>query len=704
MFSNNSSFPYGTVLKVQREYSMKEIYNHMDKIKELGMNYIVVWPAVYWWENKNLTNYPYHTGHKILEYAEKLDLNIIMELAGQLPSLEYAPDFIMKKEYYAVNYDGTYKRVYIPYDVINYNHPEIKQLIKKQYSEIASNYNNYSSLYGYDIWNETMFTSYDKYTLQLFRKWLKGKYTSIDELNNVWDKVYYDWSQITFEKRTWASVMPVVDYEQFHKENIGIILNEWANIIKSVDPDHPVIADNIASMITMDSFYEGPQDDWNVAENVDEMGISFYPKNEIPPMKSYRRWETLAAIHSANPKGFWISELQSHHQAMFNPFSAVAPHEIKWWNWEAISNGAKGIIYWKWTPFTKGIQTFGRGLVDPKGNYTKRSQEVARIVKIIRENEKAFINYKPEEPKVAILYDKLNLDFSKAYTVNYKPFISDSIYLDSIAGLYKCLWNHNLPAKFVVPQDIINNIVNKYKILFVTNQLNIGNDMAMALKQYVKNGGILICSGRCGVINNQGFLHKDIPGGPLNKNIGCSLVDVESTEEMQITLQEEMSRKLIIDGYYEKQILKLDDNAVQILGEFDDNSPAIISSKLEKGRIIYIGTYLWYGYFRENYSSVNNFMGNLSKKYEMSIHTVNNNDLKIKTLKGDNGYILFVFNYNEDKINSTVEMKQIQASKIILKDICNDFCTELSILDKKLLFDVEVKGKDINIYRIKIVE
>ena len=81
------TFPYGAVLKIQREYTLKDIHNHMDKMKNIGMNFIVVWPAVYWWEDRNLPNYPYNTGHEILKYADKIGMKVIMELAGQITSL-----------------------------------------------------------------------------------------------------------------------------------------------------------------------------------------------------------------------------------------------------------------------------------------------------------------------------------------------------------------------------------------------------------------------------------------------------------------------------------------------------------------------------------------------------------------------------------------------------------------------------------------
>ena len=102
------NFPYGTVFKIQREYSTDEIFRNLKKIRDLGMNFVVIWPSVYWWEDKTNKNYPFDTGCKILEYAQKIGLSIIMELAGQITSLEYAPDYLMKEEYLVMDIEGHY--------------------------------------------------------------------------------------------------------------------------------------------------------------------------------------------------------------------------------------------------------------------------------------------------------------------------------------------------------------------------------------------------------------------------------------------------------------------------------------------------------------------------------------------------------------------------------------------------------------------
>ena len=152
-------FPYGTVLKIERDRSRREIYEDLDSIRSIGMNTVVIWPPVYWWEAEREQEYPVETGRAILDHAEKVGLAVIMEVIGQIPTLEYAPSFSMKEAYLAVERDGSPRRRLRPYDYINFNHPEVQELIDRYLSEIALAYRGYRALAGYDIWNETMFTS-----------------------------------------------------------------------------------------------------------------------------------------------------------------------------------------------------------------------------------------------------------------------------------------------------------------------------------------------------------------------------------------------------------------------------------------------------------------------------------------------------------------------------------------------------------------
>jgi beta-galactosidase len=695
-----SDFLYGTVLKIQREFSIDDIKKKMNDIKGIGFNTIVIWPSVFWWEDRNIEGYPFNTGKHILEYAEELDLKIIMELAGQITSLEYAPDFVLKDHHYATKRDGSKDFHHFGYGYLNYNHPEVQSLIKKMFQKTGTEYMGYSSLYAYDIWNETMFSSYDNYTLQMFRDWLEKKYITINNLNDVWDRVYYDWSQIDFTTWTWASIMPLVDYNQFKKVNIGMILKEWCGYVKQVDTIHPLIADNISSMTVEDGMYSRPQDDWNIADNSDMTGVSFYPKNLPAAMEESVRCQAMTAVRSASLTGeYIISELQTHKRSMFDAFSATQACDIRLWNWEAISCGAKGIIYWKWEPFIKGLQTYGRGLVDNKGNMTDRAEEAGKIANLITNNYDMFSSFKPEKARVAILYDGLNQDFIKAFCNDHEPQYAKTIYNDSVKGLYKCLWKLNIPVDFIRPLDIENGNVSQYKMIFMTNQTNTSEAFLKSVFTYVDDGGLLFTDGRFSVINNEGLLFSDIPGGDFNSDFGYRVDDLESSNG----LIQCCDMNCDFPSFHERQFLQLGSGSV-ITAKYSDSIPAIVEHKKGKGKIIHAGTMLWLSYYHENSANIEKYISKYFNDIDALQYYDSSGKVVIRAIEKGSEKLVFMFNYTSKKIHSTIEIKNLPSGFFTIDEINDNKSFDQECVENTLKLSTSIESKDVKLYRLRPIK
>ncbi|MBO5071836.1 MAG: beta-galactosidase, partial [Eubacterium sp.] len=92
---------------------------------------------------------------------------------------------MMKKEFHPTKKDGSREFGYNSFGYLSYFNPEVNELICKHFEKTANAYKDFPALIAYDVFNETMFSSYDKYTIEEFRGWLKEKYGSIEHLNEV---------------------------------------------------------------------------------------------------------------------------------------------------------------------------------------------------------------------------------------------------------------------------------------------------------------------------------------------------------------------------------------------------------------------------------------------------------------------------------------------------------------------------------------
>jgi len=629
-------FSYGSVIKLTREDTPETVEQNFLQMKRAGFDTVVVWPASFWWEEKT-DLYPFRTGQQVLEIAERVGIGVIMELAGQLPMMEYIPDFQMKDEYYAVDEAGNKNLKSASFGYLNYFHPEVRQLICDHYQRAAKAYRGYSALRAYDIFNETMFFSYDRYTMEAFRAWLQNKYGTVERLNDVWERTYTDFSQVSYAPWMWMSIMPSADLAAFRKEATGIYLKDWCRAIREVDAAHPLFADNIGSMLTNGSWvYERPQDDYVLKDAVDEIGMSFYPKQENGCSAPHARWNTFDAFYSASRReGFYIAEMQTHVKALFNPTTCVRPYELKHWCTEALAAGAKGLIYWMWRPFNKGLQTAGRGLVDHQNRSTPRLEFAKDFAKLLNQTG----TLSPVPSKVGILFDRTSHDFQVCYTKCYKT-LDQNIYLSSLGGAYEAMWCAGVRCDIVTPEQI-----NGYQMLLLSNHLAIGKELAHTLIDFVRRGGLIVCDGKTGIVDEFSMMHVQLPGGDFHEAMGCEYVDCDY-EGLDFTCMGAAYR-----GFYGRDLLRVTDG--EVLGAFSDGSPAVIEKKLGAGRVITVATHLWYGQHK-HVGDAEAFAALLADTFALRDVTVDA-PLRVRVSENEDAYFAFVFNYTNAPLNGRLQ-------------------------------------------------
>lgn len=626
----NSKFNYGAVFKITREDSLFDIEQNLLQMKQSGFNTVVVWPAYFWWEEKN-PDYPFATGKKVLELAEKVGIKVVMELAGQLTSMEYAPDFLMKDEYYAIDENGHIDWGQGSFGFLNYYHPEVNNLVITHFKSAVNAYKNSPALLAYDIFNETMFRSFDDYTKKAFQNWLKAKYQSIEKLNAVWERTYKDFEQISFEKWKWMSVMPVADYNAFRRDSIAILLKDWYAAVKEIDSKHPIMADNVYAQSSPLGLYFRPQDDYGMKSAVDEIGMSFYPKQKNGTFEPALRHNIFDGFYSASGgDGFWVAEMQTHNQSIFAPTTCVDPKELKQWCLEGYSAGAKSLIYWMWRPFNKGLQTLGRGLVNYKNEPTERLENATELSKIF---DKIGV-IKPVKSEIAILYDPINEDIVR--TISGAPDMEQNLYNLSLFGAYKAFLKNNQRPDITTTEKIFD-----YKAVILSHQAVISEDTAKKIKDYVKNGGIIIADGSFGITNELSLANSTLPGGAINLLVGEGLFDFDNKKA------DFEYKSSVIKGSFGRNICKITDG--EVIAEFTDGIPAIVTKTSGKGKIITINTSVWYGYSTDEeneFKSAEIFAKILTD--EICINKIFTNlDLTIRIAQNNENYLVFAFNYSD---------------------------------------------------------
>ncbi|MHC4873958.1 MAG: beta-galactosidase [Planctomycetota bacterium] len=647
----------GTVYILRRERSREEIEIDVEKISKAGLKTLTIWPGLSWWDSEDGISPSCDSVLHLLDCAHKNGLGVILEIIGQNPGYELIPDYAVKDEYLTADQFGLARE-------INYNHPEVKKITAENLEFLVKSVKGAPALISYDIFNETYFNSKDKYTAELFREWLKNKYKDISTINRVWETTFNDFSQIDparkyFSANMWATLAPGLDWQRFRRENLPGFIAEWIAIIKSLDPDRPVMADNGESSLFVGC--NAGSDDWKLAEKADIFGTTYYPRSacgnhymcETSHILNDRdHWSVECALHAvrcaAQGKPWVVSELQSHTKNALTPETRAEPIHLKIWLWQALAAGCQSITFWKWRPFKRGRQSSGRGLTLQNGEYSDRSRAVSEVADIYNKNETLFKGIVPREKEAAVLFSQDN----KWLFENLQN--KDKLYCKkSVMGWSKLLWEKSISIDYVRTDIAESFDLQNYKLVIAPCSMVLGEKQLAEIKRYVEAGGIFIADGRLAVMDEDNYVYDNIPGDSFSEWAGYVEEDIYPAAG---GFSEVKYKNLTVKNRGVFSVALSGDKDGVVHAEFANGRPAVLSRKIGGGIFAYCAFDLGYSYFDgfdEGYSAVFNYLKE-EFTFESTI-TVNDDAKYISRNFYRSGESLLVFLINYDGVEAETE-------------------------------------------------
>jgi len=534
-----------------------------------------------------------------------------------------------------------------------------------------------------------------------FIEWLKRKYKDIEELNRAWYRKHRSWEEIVIPRYTsLSSFSDLLDWIQFNIEKIAEDLEWKVNLIKLSDKVHPVSSHcAISSIYSIPGISYGSSDDWILAEKVDIWGTSFYPKHTGPwmPLKPHQMGVALDATRSScesRGKPFWIGELQTGTGVTGMLFSVpVKEKDVDRWAWLAVSRGAKGINYYAWFPMNCGYEVSEFGLTNPDGGFNERTYSAGRVSKIITENMDMFLNIKPLEAQVAILYDIEAYKLLACLRSQGAEIIRKDIF-----GIYKAIMRENVEVDFIHISDLNKEKLNNYKIIFAPFPISLTESCANSLKEYVKSGGVLIADGRIAWTNEKGWLTGKIPGFCLDEVFGC-------VENYMTELREPVDIEIKDFGKIKgvNYISSYTPTSGKVIGSYKDEK-VIIENEYFKGKAIMVGTLIGLSIelgFNENIDFILKLLkdSGVYPYFEVKSDSL----VEVRCSKSEKEGVFFVFNHSNDEqkieINFKKELFSFIPKKLVDLKTNEEFI--LNISEDKFSFSLKIPPEDTRVLKIE---
>lgn len=446
---------------------------------------------------------------------------------------------------------------------------------------IAKRYGEHPGLAGWQTDNEygchDTTISWGPEDLKSFKRWLRLRYQSVDQLNEAWGSVFWSMELNGFEDVvlpnltvTEPSPATRLDFWRFHSEQVAAYDKMQCDIIRKHSPGRWITHNFMGFTLDFDHF--------KVGDNLDLASWDSYPigfVEKFPFSESERnRWaETshpdIASFHHdlyrAVGKGkFWVMEQQPGpvNWAPWNP--VPKPGMVRLWTWEALAHGAEVVSYFRWRQATfaqeqmhAGLNLAGLDEWSPGGLEARQvAQELAALGTLP----------KTDRAPVALVFD-----YQSYWSTVIQPQGKDFRYEELCFRWYEALRRLGLNVDFVRPGASLEG----YALVVVPCMTEVDEAARAALE---RADGTVLIGARSGSRDRNFRFPDNLPPGPLSELTGNRVVQVAT---LRPGLSHPVTGQVSGAGVRWREHIEATGD---VLARFDNGGPALTGS----GKVLYL--------------------------------------------------------------------------------------------------------------------
>ncbi|GAI16242.1 unnamed protein product [marine sediment metagenome] len=270
-----------------------------------------------------------------------------------------------------------------------------------------------------------------------------------------------------------------------------------------------------------------------------------------------------------------------------------------------------------------------------------------------------FFNAKPPQAEVGIVYNIYSY-IMLTCSRERKPDIITS----SLTGIYRALFEENIPVDFIHINDFAKGDLKNYKLIFMPFSIMMTSEIAEGVKEFVRQGGKLVAEVRPGWSDEKGQCSEVIPGLGLHKIFGCRERWIRERQKPKLIVElvgevmPSLSRKMEVSGLvYEEALEPLGDSA-KILAHFEDGSPAMIINSYGEGKAVLVGSLISGAYEKIRNEENGKFLKGLFKWAGVSpLVDIDGSGTEGRILEGGGYKLLLGFNHSGKKANISFRLQ-----------------------------------------------
>jgi hypothetical protein len=331
------------------------------------------------------------------------------------------------------------------------------------------------------------------------------------------------------------------------------------------------------------------------------------------------------------------------------------------------------MLYMPWQEWDYQPLHWG-ALVDLDGNPTERLAAAGQLGRFLQENAGLLRTARVPRAEVAILESKPNAIF-------FRGVDQEEILFNAQRGAYRAFWEKDYQVDFVNPQMVIEGGVSDYPVLVLPLMGLVSQELASALADYVKQGGLLVGFARLGTLDEQGYYHHKLPVDGLNDVFGLTKIEADDQANLPIQFGDQN-----YIGWLKRDLLTPAEKT-DILAEFADGKPAVTMARYGQGCGLYFACQADSGFVNQDggllSAVLNKVLPLLEIKPQVSLSYTSRQEREIDAhiLMADHQRLLVISNYALHDQTVTV---QITMGNQTVSQVYEIFPTEM---EKKWQFN-----------------
>ena len=453
---------------------------------------------------------------------------------------------------------------------------------------LARHLSKSENLAQWRVWGEASIHDlcYCPHTAAKFRGWLKKKYRTLGALCEAWrtegpsDFESFDEIQPPNTASHYGGYVPWLDWQEFLDDNFAATVKWVGDVIKSIDPKRPSLVE--LALPHCNSSGNG-NDFWKMPAGVDQFGLSIYGK--ASPSKISAEMDMVRSSARFNGAEPWVIEVQGAPRLFrgWGPPNSPSGNRMALWMWQMITHGSKGVFYWTYRARRSDGEGGEFGMTRRDGSIPGRLQEMSEEFQFLQKNAGLFLDAEPKAD-VAILWSRDAEHLAKIDQVDSDRL---SCYVHSVWGARELLVEENIPADFVNPEMIRKGGLKKYKLLIMPFAFCLDKEAAMAVKEFVREGGRVLADFLCAHKDRRGFCYPKIPGAGLDEVFGAAEDEFHAADGWSV-----VAGAVKFKTYEHCMTLRL--KGGKPLARLESGASVAVSNHFGKGQAVYVGTMMFH--------------------------------------------------------------------------------------------------------------